>query len=397
MTTGEVARRLGISTSTVRKWADVFSDFLSEAATPGYGGDRDFTEEDLQLLSAVAYYRKQEHLSFDEIEAKLRRGDHLRELVPKPPSTEGEPRPSPSPGAADLSLLRREVQQLREALWALDASLKARLDELEQHLREEAEPPPAYAEMLQEHLEALHALQRRIDEIRGALITREQIRELQERLQQEMELLQALPNRLDPAREAAAIRERLQRLGEELHQRLEVIQVQDDFNAERQLNRLKELRQRLEMLQETVVAREQLREWEGKLQRFQDALENLTYRLEGLHEMLATREQVAGLHVELERQWELLRALQELPDHVGALHTEFAEFQAKFREHADENRSPRPLAQTLIQGLQSFSWAVLLVAVLGALYYLNLDIWLTALLAVLITGGLWSVSRRVMR
>lgn len=396
MTTGEVARRLGVSTSTVRKWADLFSDFLSAEAKPGHGGVREFTPDDLRVLSAVAYYRKQTRLSYEEIEGRLRRGEYPPSLAPETPSPDETAHPSPPSGATDLEPVRSELRELREALRALEASLNARLDALEQQLRS-AEPSPEYTDVLRQHLEALHALQHQIDEIRNVLITREQIQALQERLQQEMDLLQALPERLDPAREALAIRERLQRLGEQLHQRLEVIQVQDDFNAQRQVNRLKELQQHLALLQDTVASKEQLREWAGELQRLWNALGNLAQRLENLDEMLATREQVARLHVELERQWELLRTLQELPEQVGTLRTEFAEFRGEFQKRRGSPRQSGGVTRALVWGLQAFSWGVLLVAALGALYYLGLDVRMTVLLAVLVTSGLWGISRWVLR
>lgn len=395
MTTGEVARRLGISTSTVRKWADVFSEFLSGEATPGYGGVRDFTEDDLRVLSAVAYYRKQERLSFDEIEERLRRNEYPQTSAPETPPSE-VPRSPSSPTAGDLEPARGEIRQLREALQTLQASLTARLDALEGQLQT-AEPSPAYANALRQHLEALQALQHRVDEIRSVLITQEQIRELQKQLREAMELLRALPERVDPSREALAIRERLQRLGEQLHQRLEVIQVQDDFNAQRQVNRLKELQQRLELLRETAASKEQFQEWAGELQRVWEAVGGLSQRLESLHETLATREQVTALRMELDRQWELLQTLQALPDQVGTLHTELAAFREEFQRHTGARRRPDRVGRTLIRGLQTFSWAVLLVATLGALYYLGLNVRITALLAVLITTSLWSLSRRTMR
>ncbi len=297
----------------------------------------------------------------------------------------------------DWEPVRGELQELREALHALQAAFTSRLDALERELRT-AEPSPAFAEALRQHWEALQALQRQVEEMRGVLVTQEQIQGLQEQLYQELELLRALPERLDPAREALAIRERLQRLGEQLHQRLEVIQVQDDFNAQRQVNRLKELQQHVELLRETVVSKEQWREWGGELQRVWEALGNLTQRLENLHEALATREQVAALHAELARQWEVLQTLQELPGQVGALRSELAALRMELEGHSGMRRRRRgPLARTLIRGLQALSWGVLLVTALGALYYLELNVWTTVLLAVVLTGGLWGVSRRMVR
>lgn len=53
-TVGQVADLLDASGSTVRRWANEFSEHLSGGANPGKGTARQFTDDDLRILGYVA-------------------------------------------------------------------------------------------------------------------------------------------------------------------------------------------------------------------------------------------------------------------------------------------------------------------------------------------------------
>jgi DNA repair exonuclease SbcCD ATPase subunit len=419
LTTKEVAEKLGISPTTVRKWADVFGEFLSTDATPGYRGVRDFTDDDLRLLSAVAFYRKQQRLSFEEILEKLRRGEYPTEprSEVQPPAAE---QPRPTPPAQNLERVRDELHKLTDAHQTLQASLAPRLDALAQRL-----------EALESLPERVEDLTQRLDEAHGALATQEQIEQLAMELHRRLEELQTLPERLDALREVLVTREQVEQLGAELQRHQETLQT---------------LQERLDGIDETLVTREQVEQLGERLQQSLEVLQALPERVEGLtqrlavlddslkrldevHGALATQEQIeqlgTGLHRRLEglhalsecldelreasvtrglveqlveevrQQADQIRTLQELPDRVGALRAEIAEFRREFGEHAEQRRTRRGVAAVVAHAVQVLSWAILLVAALGALYYLDLHIWLTVLLAVLITGGVWLATRVV--
>ncbi len=444
MTTKEIAEKLGISPTTVRKWADVFGEFLSADATPGYRGVRDFTDDDLRLLSAVAFYRKQERLSFEEILEKLRRGEYPTESGPEtqPPATE---QPHPAPPAQNLEPLWDELHRLADAHQALHGSLTARLDDLARRL-EALGPLPERVEDLTQHLVTLDDSLRRLDEAHSVLAIQEQVERFTTELHRRLEGLQALSECLDELREASVTRGRVEQLVQEVQGHLEVLQALQEHLADidetlatrEQIGQLEMgLRQRLEALQtlpkrlddlrEVLVTREQVEQLGVELQRHQEMLQVLQEHLAGIDETLATREQIEqlgerlqqGLEVlqalperldetrealvtreqaeqlgeALQQQADQIRTLQELPDQMSVFRAEIAELRREFREHDRRLRARRGVTEAVAHAVQVLSWAILLVAALGALYYLDLRIWLTVLLAVLITGGVWLASR----
>ncbi len=72
-----------ISSATVRKWADEFSDFLSPSANPPSGTTRRFTDQDVQVFATIIRLK---HMSMttDEVIAELETGtlDEMPVQVP---------------------------------------------------------------------------------------------------------------------------------------------------------------------------------------------------------------------------------------------------------------------------------------------------------------------------
>ncbi|MDQ4075900.1 MAG: MerR family transcriptional regulator [Chloroflexota bacterium] len=93
---GEVAAQLDLSPSTVRRWSDRFSDWLSEEGgnpdvlDSGRRAVRMYSDSDIEVLISIQQL-KEKGMTEDEIEAHLRpvREEAGSELVPLP-SSEGE-------------------------------------------------------------------------------------------------------------------------------------------------------------------------------------------------------------------------------------------------------------------------------------------------------------------
>ena len=66
----EIAARLDISPSTLRRWSDEFTDFLSNQANTAGKSHRRYTEEDLSILSAVKTLMNN-GLTYEQVRQKL--------------------------------------------------------------------------------------------------------------------------------------------------------------------------------------------------------------------------------------------------------------------------------------------------------------------------------------
>lgn len=76
--TKQVADKLGVSPNTIRNYSSEFAEFLSDSASPEWGVERSFTEADLEILAAIAAWKKRGH-TYKEIKRKLARGDQFME------------------------------------------------------------------------------------------------------------------------------------------------------------------------------------------------------------------------------------------------------------------------------------------------------------------------------
>jgi len=123
MKVGEIAKRLQVSTPTVRNWAAEFDQWLSPSANPGPGVTRDLTAQDLDTLAAVHFYRSQ-GLASEEIQGKLASGDIEFEKIPTP---EPEPLPGQDQALVAVDMVYRILDDLRTE----NAELRDRIGDLE--------------------------------------------------------------------------------------------------------------------------------------------------------------------------------------------------------------------------------------------------------------------------
>ena len=80
----DAANRFGVKEITVRRWCDVFKDFLSFDANPSNKQTRLFTDDDMKVLAVVAHIKK--------TKGTFRQARHLLEqgqrMIPPPPKLE---------------------------------------------------------------------------------------------------------------------------------------------------------------------------------------------------------------------------------------------------------------------------------------------------------------------
>lgn len=76
---GQVARAIDVSNTSVRNWSKDFEEFLSPSANPAPGVPRQYTEDDLLVLSTVAVLRSQ-MVTTEDIRQALADGTRLEPL-----------------------------------------------------------------------------------------------------------------------------------------------------------------------------------------------------------------------------------------------------------------------------------------------------------------------------
>lgn len=106
ITTPELAKRLRISTETLRQWVLRFSEHLSEGVSRGEGSTRHFTEDDVLALALVAQMRNAGE-PFEVIGERLATGQ--RGVLEEDPEEDAEPLP-PAP------IVRQRIQALQQEL-----------------------------------------------------------------------------------------------------------------------------------------------------------------------------------------------------------------------------------------------------------------------------------------
>jgi DNA-binding transcriptional MerR regulator len=90
---GDVAKTFGTDPQTIRKWSEVFKDYLSDDANPPPGATRYYSDDDLQALAFV-YRARRNDSTFEEIHEALNRGEHrlsMPNLIPLGDSEIGGP------------------------------------------------------------------------------------------------------------------------------------------------------------------------------------------------------------------------------------------------------------------------------------------------------------------
>lgn len=138
--TRTIANLLNISQSTVKNYTDVFSNYLSPSASPPAHRARQFTDDDLLVLSLAAEMKKT-GATYDEIHMALQNGQ--RGTVAIEPSNQAVPSAS-----AMIISLREQIMQRDELIRELE--LKRAGDQ-------------TIIEMLQRQLETAQLEIRRLD------------------------------------------------------------------------------------------------------------------------------------------------------------------------------------------------------------------------------------------
>ena len=138
MTSGELAKRLGVSDQTIRSWSDRFAAFLSPLASPPASRDgpravRTFTDEDAAALALVARLRS-EARPYEEIAERLEAGERGEPARAEDPGEALEYPPAPvlwgqlQQARGELGTLREERDHLRGALAEEQARSRAAIE-----------------------------------------------------------------------------------------------------------------------------------------------------------------------------------------------------------------------------------------------------------------------------
>ena len=104
----------GVSSETVRQWANEFSDHLSVGANPGGGRHRLFSEDDMRVFSLIAQM-KGDNFTFADIHASLSSG--ARGEAPVFPADEVQLLLATEQGrqlSTQVEQLHLQIQQLKE-------------------------------------------------------------------------------------------------------------------------------------------------------------------------------------------------------------------------------------------------------------------------------------------
>jgi DNA-binding transcriptional MerR regulator len=151
--TGDLAARLRVSGTTIRNWADRFSDFMEPGATPPPGQIRAYSEQDALVLATIAR-EADRRAPTDEIKRLLKDESNLVTELPTLLPTTVSPAPKGSEGRAlaQVQKLTWELAQSQHEIIRLEAELE--------RTREEREKGQARVEEL---LRKIGALERELE------------------------------------------------------------------------------------------------------------------------------------------------------------------------------------------------------------------------------------------
>lgn len=114
-----VAKQVGVSVQSVRRWAEQYKDFLSDSANPAPGKARLYTWADVETLRKIKEFRDLA-LPLDEITKRLSSPAALPDTVAPIVATQA-PQESPQAGPAPLAMveaitaLQRQIDTLQQA------------------------------------------------------------------------------------------------------------------------------------------------------------------------------------------------------------------------------------------------------------------------------------------
>jgi DNA-binding transcriptional MerR regulator len=122
--TGDLAARLRVSGTTIRNWADRFSDFMEPAATPPSGQIRAYSEQDALVLATIAR-ESDRRAPTDEIKRLLKDESNLvTELPTLLPAVSPAPKGSEGRALAQVQKLTWELAQSQQEIIRLEAELE---------------------------------------------------------------------------------------------------------------------------------------------------------------------------------------------------------------------------------------------------------------------------------
>jgi DNA-binding transcriptional MerR regulator len=122
--TGDLAARLRVSGTTIRNWADRFSDFMEPAATPPSGQIRAYSEQDALVLATIAR-ESDRRAPTDEIKRLLKDESNLvTELPTLLPAVSPAPKGSEGRALAQVQKLTWELAQSQQEIIRLESELE---------------------------------------------------------------------------------------------------------------------------------------------------------------------------------------------------------------------------------------------------------------------------------
>lgn len=127
--TGDLAARLRVSGTTIRNWADRFSDFMEPGATPPPGQIRAYSEKDALVLATIAR-EADRRAPTDEIKRLLKDESNLvTELPTLLPTASPTPQGSEGRALAQVQKLTWELAQSQQEIIRLEAELERAREE----------------------------------------------------------------------------------------------------------------------------------------------------------------------------------------------------------------------------------------------------------------------------
>ena len=122
--TGDLAARLRVSGTTIRNWADRFSDFMEPAATPPSGQIRAYSEQGALVLATIAR-ESDRRAPTDEIKRLLKDENNLvTELPTLLPTVSPAPKGSEGRALAQVQKLTWELAQSQHEIIRLESELE---------------------------------------------------------------------------------------------------------------------------------------------------------------------------------------------------------------------------------------------------------------------------------
>lgn len=151
----QIADSLNLSSTTIRNYSRLWSDYLSPSANPQAGQSRQYSDDDLAIMATIAALRDN-HATTDQIRAALDAGQRLEPVRPPEADQPAADRPDHDQQAADHAADRAAAESAIAIYRDRVTTLEARADQLADRLIE-AEKRAAAAERELEILRELHA------------------------------------------------------------------------------------------------------------------------------------------------------------------------------------------------------------------------------------------------